>query len=327
VRAVVVEQFGPPHVAKVRDVPVPAVGPGQVLIEVAAAAVDPVDLVTRRGLLLEAGLHGPGPVRLGWDVAGTVTAAGPGVRRLRPGQRVVGLSDRLSAPSKTHAEVVLLDETAAAAVDERADLIRLSTLPLAGLTAWQALDRAQVRAGDTLLVTGAAGAVGSLATQLARVRGATVLGAGRAGHRAEIEAAGATFVAVDGLAENVRALVPGGVDAAVDTSVLGAASLDAVRDQGRHVSLVVTDRPAPLRDVTSTSLAVRADWQQLVLLTHLASTGVLRLPEVTTIGLEDAATAYARAEGGGGRRYVLVPEPVHGDHGRGSRSQSADRPS
>ncbi|MGC5165929.1 NADP-dependent oxidoreductase [Luteimicrobium sp. DT211] len=309
-RAVVVEQFGPPSVARIAEVPVPPVGPGQVRVAVASAAINPVDLVTRRGALHEAGLHDAAPVRLGWDVAGTVTAVGAGVRRLREGQRVIGLSDRLSAPSKTHADQVLLDETAVAAVDEHADLISFGALPLAGLTAWQALDLAHVGAGSTLLVTGAAGRVGSTALQLALLRGANVLGAGRTGHRPLVEATGATFVDAAGLAEHVRDVVPGGVDAAIDAAALGAASLDAVRSGGRHVSLVVTESPAPLRGVASSSLAVRADWQQLALVSHLASTGALRLPQVTTIGLDDAVAAYAQAEKADGARYVLVPEAV-----------------
>ena len=289
------------------EVPVPPVGPGQVLVAVAAAAVNPVDLVTRQGALHQAGLHGGAPVRLGWDVAGTVTAVGAGVRRLRPGQPVIGLSDRLSAPSKAHAEQVLLDETAAAAVDDRAELTRFGALPLAALTAWQALDRARVRPGETLLVTGAGGSVGSMAVQLALLRGAAVVGTGRARHRKLVEDTGASFVGTEGLADQVRDVFPGGVDAAIDAAVLGAPSLDAVRPGGRHVSLVVTERPAPLREITSTSLAVRADWQQLALISHLASSGALRLPDVTPIGLGEAATAYARAEGATGARYVLVP--------------------
>jgi NADPH:quinone reductase-like Zn-dependent oxidoreductase len=303
-RAVVVDVFGGPEVARVREVPEPKPGAGQVLIEVAAAAVNPVDLVTRRGLLHAAALHGVPPVRLGWDVAGTVTEIGSGVRRLRPGSTVVGVSDRLAALSKTHAEKVVLDQSAVAAIDDRADLATMSTLPLAGLTAWQALESAGLRRGCVLLVTGA---VGSMVVQLALLRGAAVLGAGRPSHRVVIESSGARFVDTAGLAENAREVVPEGVDAAIDTAVIGGQSLDAVRNRGRHVSLVVSEQPTPLRGINSTSIAIRADWEQLTILGNLATTRAIQLPEVTTAKLDDASAAYADAEAKRSGRITLTP--------------------
>ncbi len=304
-QAVVVEHFGGPETVQIREVRNPFPGAGEVLIQVVAAAVNAVDIVTRAGLLAGGGLHGDPPVRLGWDVAGTVTAVGPDVRRIRRGQKVIGLSDRLTAPTKTHGQQVVLDEGAVAAVPDSSDLLVLSSLPLAGLTAWQALELCELRPGGSLLVTGAAGNVGSVATRLALLDGITVLGAGRAAHREAIEKTGAVFIDAEHLDEEVHARLPIGVDAVVDAAVIGSTSADAVRRGGRHVSLNVTERPAPLRGITTTSLAVRADWRQLTILAALYESGALELSApAETYPLGAAKAAYAAAAT---RRVAITP--------------------
>jgi NADPH:quinone reductase-like Zn-dependent oxidoreductase len=304
-RAVVVDRFGGSEFVRVRDVPAPVPGAGEVLMKVSAAAVNPVDLVTRAGLLHAAGLHGGPPLRLGWDAAGVIVAVGANVRRVRVGQTAIGLSDRLSAPSKTHAEHVVLDEDSVAIVRDSSDLVELSTLPLAGLTAWQALERCQLRSGDSVLITGAAGNVGVIATQLAVLRGHRVFGVGRAAHREIIERLGAEFIDTGQFGESLRTLSPLGVDAAIDAASLGNASAETVRRGGIHVSLNVTERPAPLRGITSTSIAVRADWQQLTILAALYESGALVLPApVKTYPLTSAKAAH---EGSTNQRSVITP--------------------
>ena len=121
--------------------PIPEPGPGQVRIAVEAAAVNPVDIATRAGILAGAGLMVPGAVTaLGWDVAGTVDAVGPGARSFAAGDRVIGLQDRLTAPGGAQAGYVVLDESAVAPAPRRATPAEASTLPLNGLTASQSLD-------------------------------------------------------------------------------------------------------------------------------------------------------------------------------------------
>src|SRR5690606_33165917 len=132
-------------------------GARQVRIRVEAATVNPVDLATRSGALAAAGmLPRRDQIGLGWDVAGVVEEAGPEVSGVVPGQRVVGLSDRLDVPLGTQADQVVLDADAVARVPEGVSPVAAATLPLNGLTAAQALDRLGLRAGETLLVTGAA---------------------------------------------------------------------------------------------------------------------------------------------------------------------------
>ncbi len=307
-RAVVADTFGGPEVLRVAEVDVPEPGPLQVRIAVDAAAVNPVDVVTRAGILNDAGLHEGLPLRFGWDVIGRVDAVGPGVRRLRVGQTVVGLSDRLSAPSKTHADRVVLDESAVAAAPPDLPVPVGAALPLAGLTAVQALDLLDLAAGQSLLVTGAGGAVGSVAMQLARLRGLRVVAAGRSADAAAALALGAdAFVdAARDLPEAVRRLVPGGVDGALDAAGLATASLDAVRTGGAHLSLNVLARPAPLRHIRSESLAVAADWEQLTVLAMLAATGVLEVAVVEELGIDDVQKAHELLGAGGVRGRIIL---------------------
>ena len=173
-RALVSRQPGEP--VELVDVPRPEPGAGQVVIRVQAAAVNPVDLATAAGSLLGAGLMAPRRATgLGWDVAGVVTGLGDGVTRFRPGAPVIGLKDLIDVPLGTFAEYVVLDADAVAAAPDRLAPVQAATLPLNALTADQALDLLGLEPGRTLLVTGAAGALGGYAVELAVRRGLRVV--------------------------------------------------------------------------------------------------------------------------------------------------------
>jgi NADPH2:quinone reductase len=170
----------------------PTAAPGQVRIRVEAATVNPVDLATRSGALTEAGLL---PVRdvigIGWDVAGIVEETGPGVTQVEHGDRVIGLSDRLDVPLGTQAERVVLDADTVTVAPAGASPAEAATLPLNGTTAMQVLDRLDLKHGQTLLVTGAAGAVGGFATQLAVARGPRVVAVAGTGDEPLVRGLGA----------------------------------------------------------------------------------------------------------------------------------------
>ncbi|MEV8624206.1 NADP-dependent oxidoreductase [Streptomyces sp. NBC_01268] len=311
-RALVIDSFGGPEVLRIAEVPVPTTGPGRVRIRVEAATVHPVDLATRSGVLAEAGLMaGRGRTGLGWDVAGVVDRTGPGVTGLAPGDRVIGLNDRLDVPLGTQAEYVVLDAHALAPAPAELDPASAATLPLAGLTALQALDALDLPAGETVLVTGAAGAVGGYAVQLAAARGLRIVATARTGDEALVRGLGAAlFVPADAprLGEAVRELVPGGVAAALDGAVLGAAALDAVRTGGAFAALVAGGAPYPLRGIRVVPVWVRADPAGLARLAALADRGALTPRLAGTLPLAQAARAHRRlAEGGLRGRLVLVP--------------------
>ncbi|WP_035855509.1 NADP-dependent oxidoreductase [Cryptosporangium arvum] len=305
-RSVVVREFGGPEVLEVAEVPVPGPGAGQVRIAVAGAGVNPVDAQTRSGALTAGGLLPPRPVvGLGWDVSGTVDAVGAGVGNFAVGDRVLALSDRIALSSKAQADFVVLDADAVAHCPGDVDLIDAATLPLGALTAAQALDLTGRPDAGTLLVTGAAGAVGGYAAELAVRAGLRVIAV--AGPRDEewLRTLGVEAVVPRDadLADSVRALVPGGVSAAIDAANLGAVTLDAVRGGGVFVA-VLGGGPVPLRGVRVEHVWIRADGPRLESL----AAAHLRLRVADVLPLTDVAGAHRRLEAGGLRgRLVLRP--------------------
>ncbi|MCX5193403.1 NADP-dependent oxidoreductase [Streptomyces sp. NBC_00249] len=310
-RAVVVRSAGGPEVLEYVETAVPATGPGRLRIRVEAAAVNPVDAATRAGALEAAGLMAPREVTgIGWDVAGVVEETGAGVTGFAVGDRVIGLRDRLDVPLGTYAEAVVLDVGAVAPAPGSAGAPAAATLPLNGLTAWQGLDLLSLAPGSTLLVTGAAGAVGGFAVELAVERGLRVVASAAPADEEFVRSAGAEWFVPRGadLAEGVRAAVPGGADGALDAAVLGVPALGAVRNRGAFVSVVAGAAPVALRGIRVAELWVAADGAQLAALSALVDAGRLTLRVAGTLPLAQAPEAHRRLAGGGLRgRLVLVP--------------------
>ncbi|MFF7891459.1 NADP-dependent oxidoreductase [Streptomyces sp. NPDC007907] len=295
-RAVVVNSFGGPEAVEVVETAVPEPGAREVRIKVAAASLNPVDAGVRSGVFGGAGKR----IGLGWDVAGTVDAVGV-ASSWRVGDEVVALDYGMVKPLGTHAEYVVVDTDAAALAPATVDAVRAATLPLNALTAVQALDRLELAPGESLLVTGAAGAVGGYAVQLAAHRGIAVTGLARAGDEAFVRSLGAErFVS--------GAVTDGGFDAVLDAAVLGEPALAGVRDGGRYIGVIPQAEPASVRGVRTGAVEVSADGARLAELVRLVDEGVLTTRVAETFALEDAAKAHARLDGGGVRgRLVLVP--------------------
>ncbi|MFF9495384.1 NADP-dependent oxidoreductase [Streptomyces flaveolus] len=307
-RAVVARGYGGPEVLETVMVPLPEPGPGQVRIRVEAATVNPVDLVTRSGALVEAGLMAARECTgIGWDVAGVVERLGAGVTAFVPGQRVIGLRDLLDVSRGAYAEYLVLDATAVAPAPPDATAAAAATLPLNGLTALQALDLLGLVAGDTVLVTGATGAVGGFAVDLAVRRGLRVVAQAGAADEEFVRGLGAEWVVgrdASDLASDVRRLVPGGADGALDTAGHGIRALAAVRTKGAFATVVGGSAPLPLRGIRVHQQWISADGAALA---ELAAMG-LTLRVADTLPLERAAEAHDRLAAGGMRgRPVLVP--------------------
>jgi NADPH:quinone reductase-like Zn-dependent oxidoreductase len=288
-RAAVVRTFGGPEAVEIVDVDVPEPGPRQVRIKVAAAALNPVDAAKRSGMFGDAG-------GLGGDVAGTVDAAGADTS-WSVGDEVVALADG------THAQYVVVEGDWVAPAPSSADAVHASTLPLNALTAAGALELLGLRAGQSLLVTGAAGAVGGYAVQLAAHQGVSVTALARGNDEQLVRSLGAAHVTG----------VTGGADfdAILDAAILGEAALARVRDAGAYVGVNPWAAPAAIRGVRVEAVQVRPDGARLAELVRLVDEGVLTLRVAETYALEDAAKAHARlAEGGLRGRLVIVP-----DHG------------
>ncbi|WNM35359.1 NADP-dependent oxidoreductase [Streptomyces sp. Li-HN-5-11] len=295
-RAAVVRTFGGPEAVEVVEAEKPEPGARQVRIKVAAAALNPVDAGVRAGFFGGAGKQ----IGFGWDVAGTVDATGVATA-WSVGDEVVALDPGMVRPVGTHAEYVVVDTDAAAKAPVTVDAVHASTLPLNALTAVQALDLLELTAGQSLLVTGAAGAVGGFAVQLAVHRGLSVTALAREGDEELVRSLGAGHF-------TSGAVGAGSVDAVLDAAVLGEAALEWVRDGGAYVGVRPGAEPASVRGVRTNSVAVTADGARLAELAALVDQGVLTLRVAETYALEEAAKAHARlAEGGVRGRLVLVP--------------------
>jgi NADPH:quinone reductase-like Zn-dependent oxidoreductase len=282
------------------EVSPPELGPTDVRIQVAAAAVNPVDVAVLTGPL-RALVGLPDPVGLGWDVSGILTEAGDEVAGLKPGDRVAGVLHLIALkPSVgTHAEETVLPARGVARVPDGLDLIGAASLPLNALTARQALDLLGPAEGRTLLVTGGAGALGGHAVILAT----------RAGWRVTALArdADADFVAGTG-AELVTELPGPTFDAVLDAAVLLDPALAAVRDGGSFVGVAPASPVAAERGISVRTVGMEPDGEALAGLFGLAAEGTLEVRVAGRVPLREAAKAYDKVAGGGQRgRWLLIP--------------------
>ncbi|MEZ5120685.1 MAG: zinc-binding dehydrogenase [Solirubrobacterales bacterium] len=282
------------------DVAPPALGPRDVRVQVAAAAVNPVDVMVVTGPLRSVvGL--PDPVGLGWDVSGIVAEIGHDVTGLSPGDRVAGLLllFDLKPSVGTHADETVLPADAVARVPDGLDLVEAASLPLTALAARQALDLLGPAAGRTLLVTGGAGAVGGHATALATRAGWRVTALARASD--------ADFVARAG-AELVTELPGPSFDAVLDAAVLLESALGAVRDGGSFVGVAPASPVAAQRGIDVRTLNAVPDNAALAELLALAAEGALEVRLAGRVALREAARAYDEVARAGHRgRWLLIP--------------------
>ena len=300
--------FGDPSVLSVTDRPLPEPGAGQVRVRVAAAAINPADLAARAGSF--GPMLPPGPYYVtGWDVAGTVHAAGPGVTSVAVGDSVIAMSEWLATRNGTHAEYVVLDAAEVALAPAGITPALAATIPASALTADQALDLLGLVDGQTLAVTGAGGSVGGFAVELARHRGLAVLGIGGAADERFITRTGAVFLARSAdPAGALLAAAPGGVDGLLDAAVIGPPALAAVADGGVFVSMIPPEAPEPERGIRVVGLQVRSDGARLRWLASLAERGHITPRLAASFSFDQAAAAHELAGTSGVRgRVVLVP--------------------
>lgn len=292
-RAVAIDTYGGPDVLDVREVDDPKVGPDDVLVRVHAASLNPVDAKIVQGAL-DGAFPVVWPLVPGWDVAGEVLDVGPAVRHVEPGQAVMGYVRKDVVGTGTWAEQVAVPARGIAPAPEALDHGAASCLPLAGLTAWQCLvDDLEVGSGDTVLVHGATGGVGHLATQIAIARGASVIGTcSESSHEFLRDLGGQPVAYGDGLPERLREAAPDGVDAVVDLAGSLEASDDVLTTPGRVVSVL---DPQGAAERGGTYVFVHPDVDQLGELASLADAGEL-VPHVQSVHeLADVRDAVTEA--------------------------------
>ncbi|WP_435971759.1 NADP-dependent oxidoreductase [Streptomyces sp. Qhu_M48] len=295
-RAVVVEQWGGPENLVERDVERPEPGLNEVLVRVHAAGVNPVDWKTRAGgALIE---WGAVPA-VGWDVSGTVEAVGPGVGIFRPGDEVFGMP-LFPRQAGGYAEYVVAPARHLAPKPASLTHVEAAALPLAALTAWQALvDTADVRPGERVLVHAAAGGVGHLAVQIAKARGAYVIGTASAAKHDLVGELGADEM-VDYREARFEDVVSE-VDVVLDAlgGETAERSLKVLRDGGRLITLPGPDDvPAAPDGVRAAWVLVEPDHLGLREIAALVEDGKLRPVVDLVLPLAEAAKAHAIGERG-----------------------------
>jgi NADPH:quinone reductase-like Zn-dependent oxidoreductase len=303
-RAIVVRRFGGPEVLEAVDVPVPEPGPGQVRVQVTAAAVNPVDLATRAGILTTAGVIPPREVLgLGWDVAGVVDAVGEPAG-FRVGDAVLGLRDRIAAPLGAYAEQIVLDASAVAPAPAGVSPVEAAN-PAAQRT--DGRPGARPRRNHRDAAGHRRGGGGRRACRRPRARPEAERRRRRVRSRRSRRPGircGRFVPRGPDLADRVRALVPGGVDAVLDTALLGLDALDAVRGGGEFVAFAAGAAPISLRGIRVRHVWIRADGERLA---GLAAAGTLRPRVAGVLPLSRAAEAHERLAAGGLRgRLVLT---------------------
>jgi NADPH:quinone reductase-like Zn-dependent oxidoreductase len=298
--------LGGPEVLELTEARTPDPAPTEVLVRVAAAGVNPVDWKTR----IRGGFLGEPPFTVGWDVAGTVEAVGMGVTRFDVGDRVFGMP-RFPREAAAYAEHVTSPSRQLARTPDGLADVEAAALPLAGLTAWQALvETADVQPGRRVLVLGAAGGVGHLAVQIAKARGAYVIGTARAGKHAFLADLGADE-AIDYTTEEVAGRVRD-VDVVLDPfgDESGRQALPALRDGGILVTLAGAAF-ASLRELAQGRVQVRSilvepDRAGLEAIAGLVEAGQLRPHVSRTFPLGEAAAAHELGETGRTRGKLVL---------------------
>jgi NADPH:quinone reductase-like Zn-dependent oxidoreductase len=297
-RAAVFDQFGGPEVLHLGEVPEPAAGPGQVRVRVEAVGVNAFDGKVRSGAM-EAVFRTPLPAVPGLEVAGVVDQVGADVAGVTTGDRVVGPAGRGAA------ELAVLDLWVP--VPDAMDAPQAAALPVVSETSRRALRILDLKPGETLLVHGASGGVGGLATQLAVASGVRVIGTASAANQERVASYGATPTTYgEGLVDRVRALAPA-IDAVLDTAGSGVLP-DSIELRGG------TERVLTLADPAAFTLGVeftersKHSAETLAEIIDLVARGEVSVPVAKVLPLAEAGRAQGLVDDGhAGGKVVLVP--------------------
>jgi NADPH:quinone reductase len=304
-RAVQFDHYGGLEVLEVRDVEVPPPPAGEVTVEVRAAGINPGEMAIRQGFLEER-FPATFPSGEGSDLAGVVVEVGEGVQAFAAGDEVMGWTDR----RQSHAERLNVPVDHLVLKPSALSWEAAGSLYVVGVTAYAAVRAVGAGPGDTVVVSAAAGGVGSVTVQLLKVRGSTVIGIASVAHHAWLESVGVTPVAYgDGLAERIRALAPSGVDAFIDTF------------GDEYVNLAVELGVAPQRTDTVIAFAAAAETgaktegsgdasttDVLGEMADLVASGRITVPIAATYPLEEVGAAYTELAKRHTRgKVVLIP--------------------
>ena len=303
-KAVRFDEYGPVGVLKAEDVPQPAPEAGQVLVRVKAAGINPGEAKIRDGLL-----HSRWPATFpsgqGSDLAGIVERVGPGVTGVSAGDEVIGWVDTRSS----QAEYAVVQASNQTPKPGNVSWEVAGALPVAGFTAWAAVRAVGLKPGDTVVVSGAAGGVGSITVQLARRAGATVVGLASEANHGWLEKHGAIPVSYgEGVADRIREVAQK-VDAFIDAygGDYVEVALNELGVEPSRVDTIVRFDAVAEYGIKAEGNAAGASASTLAELADLISAGQLEVPIAATYPLDQVRAAYARlAEGHLRGKIVLL---------------------
>lgn len=314
-KAVYLNDFGSEAVLQYGDLPRPEPQPGELLIRVRAAGVNPVDWKIREGWL-KTRLPHQFPIIPGWDVAGEVAAVGPGARGFQRGDAVYAYARKPVVKDGCYAEYVTLPARQVAPKPKNLSFEEAASIPLAALTAWQSLfDAADLKKGQVVLIHAAAGGVGGFAVQLAKLHGALVLGTARAENHEYVRGLGAEDVidySATDFVEEVRRRYSRGVDVVLD-AVGGETQVRSASVVKRGGTLVTILAPEPAtesalkrRGAVLKYVFVAPNAAQLRKLTRLVEAGRFRTTLADVLPLSEAAEAQRRSRAGHTRGKLVL---------------------
>src|SRR3984885_6888527 len=299
-KAIVVHEYGGPEVLKFEDYPDPVPGPGQVLVRVAAASVNPIDYKRRAGLTKDFyPMHFPGLI--GVDMSGTVVKLGPGVEGFSVGDQVFAMADN------TYAELCVVNTAVLAKIPKGLDLIRAAALPLVTTTGNQLLSATGIEAGQTVMVVGAVGNVGRSAVFTAKEHGATVIAGVLKRQMDEAKTVGADQVVATDDDTAIANLAP--LDAVADA--VGGRTAEKLIAKVKPEGVFATVLEAPQNAAKYPSVKVvhvfsKFDRKTLEFMAEAVRDGKLVIPISQTLPLRQAAEAHAAAEKGVAGKILLV---------------------
>ena len=293
-KAVRYGEFGGIDLLRVEEVERPVPGDGQVLVRVKAAGINPSEAVIRTGAVAEL-FPLTFPSGQGSDLAGVIEEVGAGVGGFSPGDEVIGFSDNRAS----QAELVLVEAGDLTRKPEKVSWEAAGGLYIAGTTAWGAVHAVQPKQGETVVISAAAGGVGSIAAQLARRTGATVIGLASESNHQGLKSHGVIPVAYgNGVADRIRAAAPGGVDAFIDTHGDGYVELALALGVTADRIDTIADYPAAAKHGVRTDGGAEAGPGAKVL-AHIASLiadGHLEVPMANVYPLAQVRRAYTELE-------------------------------
>jgi NADPH:quinone reductase-like Zn-dependent oxidoreductase len=301
-KAITLQQYG--QEPKLAEHPEPKVAPGEVLVRVKAAGVNPVDWKLGDGYL-DTLMETHFPLIPGWDVAGVVERVGLDADEFVPGDEVYGYIRKDWVQLGSYAEFAAAHVRMLARKPASLTWEEAAGVPLAGLTAYQSVKRVGIAAGETVLVHAAAGGVGMFGVQIAAALGARVIGTASERNHDFVRELGAEPVTYgDGLVDRVRALAPDGVDAALDFVGEGAVdvSRQVLKDPGRVASVV----DAGAAEQGGHHVWVRPDPADLTALAELADQGRLSVTVERALPLAEAAEAWRLSRAGHTRGKLVL---------------------